>query len=92
MSRWFVYILRCSDGTFYTGSTSDPYRRLSQHEQGTGAKYTRGRSPLEMIYCQPCESKSDALKKEYAIKQLSRPEKEALIQSLEIPIITSPDV
>lgn len=79
MKRWCVYVLRCGDGTLYTGMTDDLPRRLEQHRAGKGAKYTRGRAPLEPVYREDCESMSDALKREYAIKRLSRAEKLALI-------------
>ena len=76
---WYVYILRCGDGTLYTGITTDVERRLEAHRQGKGAKYTRGRGPLELAYQEKCGTHSEALKREYAIKQLSREEKEQLI-------------
>lgn len=79
MKTWYVYILRCADGTLYTGSTDDVQRRLAVHNSGKGAKYTRGRTPLELAYTEECESCSAALKREYAIKQLSRQEKLNLI-------------
>ena len=80
MKPWFVYILRCADGTLYTGSTDDVQRRLAAHNSGKGAKYTRGRTPVEVVYTEECESYSAALKREYAIKQLSRQEKLQLIK------------
>ena len=76
---WYLYILRCGDGTLYTGITTDVERRLEAHRQGRGAKYTRGRGPLELAYQEECGTHSEALKREYAIKQLSREEKEDLI-------------
>ena len=76
---WYLYILRCGDGTLYTGITTDVERRLEAHRQGRGAKYTRGRGPLELAYQEECGTHSEALKREYAIKQLSREEKENLI-------------
>lgn len=79
MKKWYVYILRCADGTLYTGSTDDVQRRLAVHNSGKGAKYTRGRTPVEVVYTEECESYSAALKREYAIKQLSRGEKIKLI-------------
>lgn len=79
MKSWFVYILRCKDGTLYTGSTDDVQRRLAVHNSGKGAKYTRSRTPVEVVYSEECESYSAALKREYAIKQLSRQEKLKLI-------------
>lgn len=77
--QWFVYILRCADDTLYTGMTDDVTRRVAVHNSGKGAKYTRGRTPVEPVYTEPCESYSQALKREHAIKTLSRQEKLALI-------------
>lgn len=75
---WYVYILRCRDNTLYTGITDDVPRRLEAHNTGKGAKYTRGRGPVTLCYQEKQESYSTALKREYAIKQLTRKEKEAL--------------
>lgn len=75
---WFVYLLRCGDGSLYCGITDDVSRRLEAHTAGKGAKYTRGRGPLELVYTEACESHSAALKREAAIKRLKRPEKLAL--------------
>ncbi len=77
---WFVYMLRCGDGSLYTGSTDDVARRLEAHRTGKGAKYTRGRGPLELVYQEELTDKSAALKREYAIKQLRRAEKEQLFK------------
>lgn len=79
--NWQLYILRCGDGTLYTGIAVDALRRLEMHRSGKGAKYTRGRGPLEMVYCEDCGSHSDALRREIAVKQLPRAEKEILIRS-----------
>ncbi|MBE6927103.1 MAG: GIY-YIG nuclease family protein [Ruminococcaceae bacterium] len=79
MKQWCVYILRCKDGTLYTGATDDFDKRLAAHRAGKGAKYTRGRTPLEPVYLEPCEDMSSALKREYAIKRLTREQKQALI-------------
>lgn len=76
---WYVYILRCGDGTLYTGITPDVQARLTQHQQGKGAKYTRGRGPLALVYTESCADRAEASRREYAIKHLSRAEKEALI-------------
>ena len=76
---WYLYILRCGDGTLYTGITTDVERRLEAHRQGRGAKYTRGRGPLELAYQEECGTHSEALKREYAVKRLTREEKEDLI-------------
>ena len=78
--KWFLYILRCGDGTLYTGITTDVEARLEQHRSGKGAKYTRGRGPLEVVYTEVCEDHSAALRRELAVKALSREEKENLIQ------------
>jgi predicted GIY-YIG superfamily endonuclease len=79
-TTWYLYILRCADGTLYTGITPDVEKRLEAHRSGKGAKYTRGRSPLELVYQETCGSHSDALKREAAVKKLSRTQKESLIQ------------
>ena len=76
---WYLYILRCGDGTLYTGITTDIQRRLEAHRCGKGAKYTRGRGPLELAYQEACSTHSEALKREAAVKRLSRTEKEQLI-------------
>ena len=73
--KWFVYLLRCGDGSLYCGITDDVQRRLEAHRMGKGAKYTRGRGPLELVYTEECGTYSEALKREYAIKQLPRLEK-----------------
>ncbi|MGN1000146.1 MAG: GIY-YIG nuclease family protein [Faecousia sp.] len=78
---WKLYILRCGDGSLYTGITTDVQRRLAQHCGGKGAKYTRGRGPLELVYSEECGSKSDALKRELAVKALTREEKLKLLQN-----------
>lgn len=75
----YIYILRCADGTYYTGWTTDPARRLCTHNAGKGAKYTRSRLPVELVYSESFESKSLALKRECEIKKMSREEKAALI-------------
>ena len=77
---WYVYILRCGDGTLYTGITDDIPRRLAAHRAGKGAKYTRGRGPLELVYQERVPDKSAALRREAAIKRLRRGEKERLIE------------
>lgn len=82
-ATWYLYILRCGDGSLYTGITTDVQRRLEEHRSGTGAKYTRGRSPLELVYREICGSHSDALKREFAVKRLTRREKLVLIASAE---------
>ena len=82
-SQWYLYILRCKDNTLYTGITTDVEKRLEAHRSGKGAKYTRGRAPLELVYRETCGSHSDALKREAEIKKLSRQSKELLLNSQE---------
>ena len=77
---WFVYILRCGDGTLYTGYTDCVERRLSVHQSGKGAKYTRSRLPVTLVYREELPDKSGALRREAAIKKLSRTQKLALIE------------
>lgn len=76
---WYLYILSCGDGTLYTGITTDVEKRLNAHRAGKGAKYTRGRVPLELVYRETCGTHSQALQREWAVKQLSREEKCKLI-------------
>ena len=76
----FTYIVRCSDGTFYTGWTTHLEERIRVHNEGKGAKYTRSRLPVELIYWEEFETKQEAMSREAAIKRLSRREKEELIQ------------
>ena len=75
----YTYILECSDGTYYTGWTNHLEKRIHDHNENKGAKYTRGRTPVKLVYYEIFETKSEALKWEAAIKKLSREEKEALI-------------
>jgi len=72
---WVVYILECADGTLYTGVTNHLDERIAKHEAGTGAKYTRGRGPFRLLYSETRETRSAALKRELAIKAMSRAEK-----------------
>jgi predicted GIY-YIG superfamily endonuclease len=78
--RWFVYILRCADDTLYTGITTDPVRRLRQHNNGSASRYTRSRLPVKMEYQEPKFDHSGALRRELAIKKLSRQKKEVLFR------------
>lgn len=79
IKKHYIYILRCADDSFYTGYTTDPERRTKVHNTGKGAKYTRSRRPVELIYTEEFDNKVDAQRREYAIKQLTRTEKEKLI-------------
>ena len=76
---WYLYMLRCKDGSLYTGITTDVEKRLEAHRRGKGAKYTRGRGPLELVYREKCGTHSDALKRESEIKRLTRKKKQVLI-------------
>ena len=75
----YVYIVECSDGTYYTGWTNNLEKRINMHSKGTGAKYTRGRSPVKLIYHEEFKDKKDAMSREYEIKKLTRKQKEILI-------------
>lgn len=75
MSQWYVYIVECSDLTLYTGITTDIAKRIEKHNKGTGAKYTRNRGPVTLKKSHECQTKSEALKLEYKIKQLPKEEK-----------------
>ena len=79
-SKWYLYLLRCGDGTVYCGITTDVEKRLAQHRSGRGAKYTRGRQPLELVYTEECADHSAALKRELAVKALKREDKLALME------------
>lgn len=76
----YVYILRCADGSLYTGWTTNPGRRLAAHNAGTASKYTRSRRPVEMVYHEAFPTKEQALRREAQIKSLTRKEKLALIE------------
>lgn len=78
---WVVYMLRCADGSLYTGCTNDLPRRLEAHGSGRGARYTRSRLPVALAYREEAADRSAALRREAAIKRLTRPEKLALIES-----------
>jgi putative endonuclease len=77
--RHVVYVLECDDGTFYTGYTTDLQRRVREHDAGEGAKYTRGRTPVEVVHVEEFDSRSAAMSREYEIKQLTRAQKERLV-------------
>ena len=79
-NTWKLYILRCGDGTLYTGIATDVDKRFAQHAAGKGAKYTRGRGPLELVYREECGDHSTALKRELEIKAMKREEKLKMIE------------
>lgn len=81
MADWNIYIVECADGTLYTGATNDIEARIDAHNAGRGARYTRARLPVTLRYAEPCGSRADALRREYAVKQLSRAGKLSLIGS-----------
>ena len=76
----YTYILRCGDGTLYCGWTNDLEKRLSAHNAGLGAKYTKSRRPVELVYSESFETKEEAMRREYRIKRMSRAEKLTLIE------------
>ena len=77
----YTYILKCKDDSLYTGWTNDLKKRITSHNAGKGAKYTKARRPVELVYYEEFQTREEAMKSEYAIKQLSRKEKEALIKT-----------
>jgi putative endonuclease len=80
MKRWHVYIIRCSDASLYTGIATDVPERLAKHDAGKGAKYTRGRGPVALAYCEAAKDESAAKKREAEIKRLSRAKKEEIVK------------
>lgn len=80
----YTYILKCADGTFYIGWTTNLENRIKSHNDGKGARYTRGRTPVELVYWEEHKNRSDAQKREIAIRNLSRKEKEKLINGLDL--------
>ena len=81
MKRNYTYMVKCSDGTLYTGWTTDLEHRVKAHNDGEGAKYTRSRRPVELVYYEEYGTKAEAMKREYSIKQLTRKQKEKLIEN-----------
>ncbi len=77
---WYLYILKCADGTLYTGITNDIENRIAEHNAGTGAKYTRGRGPVELVYEEQFTNRSQATKAEIEMKKLSREDKLKLVK------------
>jgi predicted GIY-YIG superfamily endonuclease len=87
---WSLYVLKCKDGTYYTGITNDLSRRVKQHNEGTASRYTRSRGPVKVIFQEPCRGKSSALKKEYAVKSLTRKMKEEYMRAKKIGVRGAP--
>ena len=81
MQKHYVYIARCKDDTLYTGYTTDIKEREQKHNLGKGARYTRGRRPVKIVYCEELKTKSATTKREYQIKQLRKKDKEKLMTS-----------
>ena len=81
MKRNYTYMVKCSDGTLYTGWTTDLEHRVKAHNDGEGAKYTRSRRPVELVYYEEYATKAEAMKREYSIKQHTRKQKEKLIEN-----------
>lgn len=82
---WFVYVLECSDGSFYTGYSDDPKKRLLEHQLGKGGRYTRSHKPIRIVYQEQLPSKSEALKREFEIKSWSRKKKINLLKLSSMP-------
>ncbi len=80
--KHYTYILRCSDNTYYTGYTNHLEKRIQAHNAGKGARYTKGRLPVQLVYYEEYEDKSAAMRREWEIKQLSRAEKEKMIKQM----------
>ncbi len=78
--KHYAYILECGDGTYYTGYTTDPEKRVKTHNAGKGGKYTRARLPVKLVHLEEFETKNEAMSREWAIKQLTRAEKKKLIK------------
>lgn len=89
-TSWCVYILKCSDGSYYTGSTNNIDRRVAQHNNGTGAKYTHSHSPVELAYFEPQLDRSSAAKREIEIKKLTHLEKKYLVENFQPNAVLSP--
>lgn len=81
MSDHYVYVLRCADDTLYTGYTTDVERRVREHDDGEGAKYTRGRTPVELVHVERFASRSAAMSREHELKTLSKAEKERAVRA-----------
>lgn len=82
MARWFVYVVRCRDGSLYTGISTDVAGRVAVHNAGKGARYTRARRPVEVVHVEPKRTRGTALKREAAIKALSRTQKLSLLATV----------
>ena len=81
---YYCYIVKCSDGTYYTGWTTDPQRRAKEHNTGRGARYTRDRRPVELVYVEEHPDRSEAMSREYKIKKLTHTQKEGLSEGYRV--------
>jgi putative endonuclease len=78
---WFVYVIRCADQSFYTGVTTDAERRIDEHNDGSGARYTRARGPVELVYLERVKDRGSALRREHEIKRMTAAGKRAMVES-----------
>ncbi len=85
----YAYLLRCADGSFYAGWTTDPARREAAHNSGKGAKYTRSRRPVALVYAEPFETRREAMSREAALKRLSHAQKETLINEKTVEVLSN---
>ncbi|MBP3708496.1 MAG: GIY-YIG nuclease family protein [Clostridia bacterium] len=90
--KHYAYMVRCADNTIYSGYAVNPYKRLEVHNSGKGAKYTRARLPVELIYYEEFENKSDALKREISLKKLTRSQKEELARNFNFTTMKSNEI
>ncbi|WP_394605752.1 GIY-YIG nuclease family protein [Fictibacillus sp. UD] len=88
----FLYILECGDGTYYTGYTNDLAKRLEKHKEGKGAKYTRGRGPLKLVFQKSFSTKQEAMRMEFAVKKLNRAEKERMIKEGSVSYVAAKEL
>lgn len=90
--KHYAYMVRCADNTIYSGYAVDPYKRVEVHNSGKGAKYTRARLPVELIYYEEFDNKSDALKREHSLKKLTKSQKEALARIFNFTTMKSNEI
>lgn len=88
----YIYILECGDGSYYTGYTNDLTQRLRKHEEGKGAKYTRGRGPLRLVFKESFSTKQEAMRMEFAVKKLNRSEKERIIKEGSVSYVAAKEL
>lgn len=88
----FLYILECKDGSYYTGYTNDLEKRFKKHEEGKGAKYTRGRGPLKLVFQQAFPTKQEAMRMEFAVKKLNRAQKERMIKEGSVSYVAAKEL